>query len=79
MTSNSTAEHDRLFSLALADISAAKDSAAVEQLRVGLLGRQGRVTAQLKLIASCYFLHFSKKIEIIACLDKQVSFNFPIF
>ena len=52
MTSNSTAELDRLLSQALADISAAKDSAAVEQLRVGLLGRQGTVTAQLKLIGA---------------------------
>ena len=43
MTSNSTAELDRLLSQALADISAAKDSSAVEQLRVGLLGRQGGV------------------------------------
>ena len=52
MTSNSTAELDRLLSQALADISAAEDSAAVEQLRVSLLGRQGAVTAQLKLIGA---------------------------
>ena len=52
MTSNSTAELDRLLSQALADISAAKDSSAVEQLRVGLLGRQGAVTGQLKLIGA---------------------------
>ncbi|HAA35400.1 MAG TPA: phenylalanine--tRNA ligase subunit alpha, partial [Gammaproteobacteria bacterium] len=52
MTSNSTVELDRLLSQALSDIATAKDSAAVEQLRVSLLGRQGAVTAQLKLIGS---------------------------
>ena len=50
MNSNSTAQLDHLLNQALSDISAAKDSAAVEQLRVALLGRQGAVTAQLKLI-----------------------------
>ncbi len=46
------AELDRLLDDALSDIADASDSAAVEQLRVALLGRQGTVTAQLKLIGA---------------------------
>ncbi len=52
MTSNTTTELDHLLSRALTDIAAADDSAAVEQLRVALLGRQGAVTTQLKQIGA---------------------------
>ena len=52
MTSNSTVGLDDLLSRALTDIAAADDSAAVEQLRVALLGRQGAVTTQLKQIGA---------------------------
>jgi phenylalanyl-tRNA synthetase alpha chain len=52
MNASPIAELDLLLGNALSEISAAPNSAAVEQLRIALLGRQGTVTAQLKLIGS---------------------------
>ncbi len=52
MNASPIAELDLLLGSALSEISATPDSAAVEQLRVALLGRQGTVTAQLKLIGA---------------------------
>ncbi len=46
------AELNRLLDDGLSDIAGAPNSAAVEQLRVALLGRQGTVTAKLKLIGA---------------------------
>ena len=52
MNASPIAELDLLLGSALSEISATPNSAAVEQLRVALLGRQGTVTAQLKLIGA---------------------------
>lgn len=50
MNSSPIADLDRLLSEGMVEIANAGDSAAVEHLRVALLGRQGTVTAQLKQI-----------------------------
>ncbi|MBT3430060.1 MAG: phenylalanine--tRNA ligase subunit alpha, partial [Proteobacteria bacterium] len=52
MNASPIAELDLLLGNALSEISAAPNSAVVEQLRIALLGRQGTVTAQLKLIGA---------------------------
>nr|MBP8909747.1 phenylalanine--tRNA ligase subunit alpha [Pseudoxanthomonas sp.] len=41
-----------LSALALADIEAAQTPEALEALRVGLLGKQGSITAQLKQLGA---------------------------
>ena len=52
MNASPIAELDLLLGSALSEISAAPNSVAIEQLRVALLGRQGTVTAHLKLIGA---------------------------
>jgi len=52
MNASPIAELDLLLGSALSEISVTPNSVAVEQLRVTLLGRQGTVTAQLKLIGA---------------------------
>src|SRR5690606_8876520 len=49
---NPMSEIESLAARALADIAAAQDLEALEALRVGLLGKQGAITAQLKQLGT---------------------------
>ncbi|MBT6065457.1 MAG: hypothetical protein HOG53_01100, partial [Proteobacteria bacterium] len=52
MEKNSNADLDRLLKSGLSDITHAENSKNLEAVRVQLLGKQGSVTSQLKVIGS---------------------------